>query len=1225
MLTSLRGRLAARPLITLTGRLALLLLPAALLWLNRPPASAAPASAAPAAAAPAAEALTLDDRLTCRTAVEEVYWAERIWPEANSGPKPGLSEVVTPAGIAALVDESLAQSLALEQFWQAPITGAMLQAEVDRMAAASRQPAVLQALFATLDHDPVLVAECLARPLLAERLLHDRFENDPRFAGQPFADWWAANRPDPAGFEAPAYDYRLPAVAARFGSDDSWQDTPSVPLDDINGDVEGAAVWTGSEMVFMGDFDREAYRYNPATDSWQTASTLGGPLGLRDMAAVWTGTYVVASHGCTANNHNCTVSLAWRYDPQIDFWEPIPNAPMSRTDLSAVWTGSEMIVWGGCTYFNNQCVTFSQLGARYNPDTNSWQTMPTANAPAGRTFPNLVWSGTEMIVWGGWAGDPAGGGRYDPASDTWSAVSATGAPTGAHSTAVWAGSKMIAWGGCTGSPFCDTPVAGGAAYDPAGDSWTAVSATNAPEPRFDHEAVWTGQEMILWGGYNGSSYLNSGGRYNPATDSWTATSTAGAPTGRAHHAMLWADNLVLVWGGSGLSNMRSGGRYNPISDGWSAINTEDPDSFRTSHMAVWTGAEMVVWGGVGDGTANSGLSSGRRYDPATNNWAPIATAGAPPGSWDAAIVWSGLEVIVFGGQSGTLVRDTGGLYNPATNSWTAMTTHLGHTDGAYVWTGSEMLVWGGIDTNGSFTNAGARFNPATNSWTDISTSGAPSGRQIHDGFAWTGEELLVWGGYNNIVGELGDGGRYNLSTDTWAPISSVNAPEARVLQVSVWTGSEMIVWGGAANYPQPLNTGGRYNPATDSWTATSTVDTPWAVARPRAVWTGAEMIVWGGECDVTDITCHTDSYKGGRYNPATDSWTPTTLDGVPEARSNHTAVWTGSAMIVYGGTGTWSGYRHTGGLYYASAPPNSLPVANDDSYSAVENELLIVAAPGVLTNDTDPDGNNLSAVLETTTISGTLVLIGDGSFTYQPDPGFIGVDTFTYRAFDGLGYSDPATVTITVSENPNSAPIAADDSYTVEQDQTLTVAAPGLLANDSDPDGDPLTAALLTDPAHGSVTVNADGSFSYTPDSGFIGVDTFTYRAFDGLDYSNPATVTITVSEEPNSAPIAADDSYTVGQDQTLIVAAPGLLANDSDPDGDPLTAALLTGPAHGSVTVNADGSFSYTPDSGFTGVDTFTYTVDDGRGGQDTAVVTITVTEVVEFFIYLPLVLNTD
>jgi N-acetylneuraminic acid mutarotase len=1010
-----RGRAAAaKQFFEKFGRPIAFVLLAALLWLNLLPVTAS-TGAAPSQVNGLAQSLTFDDRLACQTAVEAVYWQQRIWPESNPGPKPELNEVISEAQIAARIDETLAQSLALELYWQQPITGPMLQAELERMASGSRQPAVLQSLFAALDHDPALAAECLARPALAERLLQAHFEADERFSGQDFAQWWADARPDTAAFEAPAYDYQLPPVSEAFGNDDSWKDTPSLPLDDINDDVEGTAVWTGSEMVFMGDFDREAYRYNPTTDSWQTASTLGGPLGLRDMSAVWTGTYVVVSNGCTANNHNCTTSLAWRYDPTVDFWEDIPNASISRTDQSAVWTGTEMLVWGGCNYFNDLCQTYSSLGARYNPDSNSWQSMSTSNAPAGRTFPNLVWTGTEMIVWGGHNSNPDEGGRYNPTTNSWSAVSTTDAPLGAHSSAVWTGDEMIAWGGCTGSPFCDTPNGSGAAYDPDTNNWTAVSSTNAPEARFDHEAVWIGDAMILWGGENGSAYLNSGSSYDPAADTWTDISSINAPSGRAEHQMLWTDSLVLVWGGSGSGNLRTGGRYNPISDSWTAMNAEDPYSFRTSHVAVWTGAEMVVWGGIGDGLSG-GLNTGKVYDPATNSWASIA-AGGPPGSWDGSIIWTGSEVIMWGGQSGVQIRDTGGLYNPASNSWTAMTAHEGRTDNAYVWTGSEMLVWGGNTFDDGRSNTGALYNPVSNSWTDITTSGAPAAREIYDSFVWTGEELLVWGGFGN-TGDLGTGGRYNPDTDSWSTITNVNAPSPRYGSAAAWTGAEMVIWGGSEASPDIiLDDGSRYNPSTDSWTTITTTNAPVGAVFPVAVWSGAEMIVWGGACDDNGPTCHTDSYEGGRYDPTTDTWTPTTLDGVPEARSGHTGVWMGEAMIVYGGTGTWSGYRHTGGLYYATAPANQLPTANDDSYSAVENETLIVNAPGVLDNDTDPDGDNLTAVLDATTTNGSLVLIGDGSFTYTPDSGFTGTDTFTYFASDSLGSSNTATVTITVNKS----------------------------------------------------------------------------------------------------------------------------------------------------------------------------------------------------------------
>jgi VCBS repeat-containing protein len=174
----------------------------------------------------------------------------------------------------------------------------------------------------------------------------------------------------------------------------------------------------------------------------------------------------------------------------------------------------------------------------------------------------------------------------------------------------------------------------------------------------------------------------------------------------------------------------------------------------------------------------------------------------------------------------------------------------------------------------------------------------------------------------------------------------------------------------------------------------------------------------------------------------------------------------------------------------------------------------------------------------------------------------------------------------------------------------LTVAAPGVLGNDADPDGDPLTAVLVTGPSHGSLTLNANGSFSYTPAADFAGSDSFTYRASDGSLNSNPVTVTITVTAT-NDTPAGVADAYTTAEDTVLTVPAPGVLGNDSDPDSDPLTAVLVTGPSHGSLTLNANGSFSYTPAADFAGSDSFSYRASDGTVSSSPATVTITVTPV--------------
>jgi VCBS repeat-containing protein len=289
---------------------------------------------------------------------------------------------------------------------------------------------------------------------------------------------------------------------------------------------------------------------------------------------------------------------------------------------------------------------------------------------------------------------------------------------------------------------------------------------------------------------------------------------------------------------------------------------------------------------------------------------------------------------------------------------------------------------------------------------------------------------------------------------------------------------------------------------------------------------------------------------------------------------------------------------------------NNPPVAADNAYSVNEDNTLTVAAPGVLGNDSDPDGDTLTAVL----VSGPshaayFTLNEDGSFTYTPAENFFGTDYFTYQAYDGVDYSNVATVTITVS-SVNDAPVAEDDSYTTDEDTPLVVPAPGVLGNDSDVEGDPLTAVLVSGPSHGTLTLNPNGSFTYTPAENFFGTDYFTYQAYDGVDYSNVATVTITVSSV-NDAPVAEDDSYTTDEDTPLVVPAPGVLGNDSDVEGDPLTAVLVSGPSHGTLTLNPNGSFTYTPEENFVGEDSFTYKAYDGELYSNVATVTITVSSV--------------
>jgi hypothetical protein len=288
-------------------------------------------------------------------------------------------------------------------------------------------------------------------------------------------------------------------------------------------------------------------------------------------------------------------------------------------------------------------------------------------------------------------------------------------------------------------------------------------------------------------------------------------------------------------------------------------------------------------------------------------------------------------------------------------------------------------------------------------------------------------------------------------------------------------------------------------------------------------------------------------------------------------------------------------------------PVNYAPAAANDAYSTPEDSLLIVGAPGVLGNDTDPDKDGLSTVLVSQAVNGTVTLNANGSFSYSPNPGFVGIDSFAYRASDGLTESGAATASITVTA-VNRAPVAVNDAYGTSEDTTLVVGAPGVLGNDSDVDGPSISAILVSPAVNGAVILNADGSFSYSPNPNFNGTDSFAYKASDGFSESGVATVSIVVTAA-NDSPVAVNDAYSTPAETLLIVAAPGVLSNDSDVDAQSLSAILVSPPSNGTAILNADGSFSYTPNPSFTGTDTFTYRAGDGISESAVATVSITVT----------------
>ncbi|MCT7660821.1 Ig-like domain-containing protein [Mycobacterium deserti] len=313
---------------------------------------------------------------------------------------------------------------------------------------------------------------------------------------------------------------------------------------------------------------------------------------------------------------------------------------------------------------------------------------------------------------------------------------------------------------------------------------------------------------------------------------------------------------------------------------------------------------------------------------------------------------------------------------------------------------------------------------------------------------------------------------------------------------------------------------------------------------------------------------------------------------------------------------------------------NQSPTAVADTVTTAEDDDVTIP---VLANDTDGDlgaGDVLTVTDFTQPANGEVVLNPNGTFTYTPDANFNGTDTFSYTVsdeaspwhlhglagfFGGGGHSSTTTVTVNVTpvEDNSGAPVADNDTATVNEGQSIAIS---VLDGDTDPDGnttiDPTTVQVLTQPTNGAIQINpATGAITYTHNGSETTTDLFTYTVQDTSGApSNTATVTITITPVNDGAPVADNDTATVNEGQSIAV---NVLDGDTDPNGnttiDPTTVQVLTQPTNGAIQINpATGAITYTHNGSETTTDLFTYTVQDTSGApSNTATVTITITPV--------------
>ena len=389
--------------------------------------------------------LTFQERVAYQRAIEEVYWQHRTWPKENPGPKPPLAKVMSDTTIAAKVEDYLRKSNALEQYWNRPITAEQLQAEMDRMIKQTKQPAMLKEIFDALNNDPSVIAECLARPLLVDRFIHSFYANDEQFHGALKAQ---AESDLKSYGDAASMKLMSGTVSGNCLEKESHErkkefdakseNSISLNADEWNGWIEHLqhAFGTGLDPNAIGRMIQQ-----PRISAQRPTVSL--PINQLSMLQEDADRYYVTAILEQNNTHVKLATVEWKKRSFEDWWK--------KTSVSMP---AEIAAPSFTYHFSD-----SLENATSCPD-DTWIEggTSTSGPPTARYLHTAVWTGTEMIIWGGSDGSGVlnSGGRFDPATSTWApnGTSTINAPKARHShTAIWTGTEMIIWGGSVTAPY----------------------------------------------------------------------------------------------------------------------------------------------------------------------------------------------------------------------------------------------------------------------------------------------------------------------------------------------------------------------------------------------------------------------------------------------------------------------------------------------------------------------------------------------------------------------------------------------------------------------------------------------------------------------------------------------------------------------------------------------------------------------------------------------------
>lgn len=421
-----------------------------------------------------------------------------------------------------------------------------------------------------------------------------------------------------------------------------------------------------------------------------------------------------------------------------------------------------------------------------------------------------------------------------------------------------------------------------------------LATVGAPPPAESATVLWTGSEMIIWGGTNNavnSMQASRGGRYNSENDTWKSITDVYAPHYRFAHSAIWTGSAMLVWGGEALrrkdEKLASGGLYDPADDHWKNINIKNAPSPRSHHTTVWASSykKMLVWGGIDNENV---LGNGGIYSPKKNKWVKIP------------------------GKTVTFKKSQGGEENKSSLDKLA----------------DEQAPEAPKPADSEKEEDGDSQDKSE----EPLAEGAPSPRSNHVAL-WTGSEMIIWGGLgSDEAGPLGDGARLSLKNKSWTPISNAGAPSPRYGHSAVWTGSKMIVWGGWNNSAH-LDDGGIYDPKKNSWKPLSQIAAPSARTLHSAVLADHKMIIFGGLTDNNEV-----KDDGAIYDINENKWYKLLLKGNIEGRYLHTAINTGSAIVFWGGQASTNELVKKGGLVIPLSEIQEKPASAVDSKKKMSKE-----------------------------------------------------------------------------------------------------------------------------------------------------------------------------------------------------------------------------------------------------------------------------------------------